>query len=94
MACKLTNLSDFTLDKKLSCPEAGRRRFGVWQGLTKFGWCKNHFQINLSQGTGEGFFRKINKKLPSASVPGLYYFAKRNETKRNETRWDRTKLKE
>ena len=26
MACKLTNLSDFTPDKKLSCSEAGRRR--------------------------------------------------------------------
>ena len=26
MACKLTNLSDFTPDKNLSCSEAGRRR--------------------------------------------------------------------
>ena len=48
MACKLTNLSDFTPDKNLSCSEAGRRRLEIWPGSTKFGSCKNHFQTNLS----------------------------------------------
>ena len=36
--------------------------------MTKFGRSKNH-QAHLSQGTGDRFFRKINKDLPSASGP-------------------------
>ena len=35
MACKLTNLSDFTPDKNLSCSEAGRRRLRSLVSLAK-----------------------------------------------------------
>ena len=35
MTCKLTNLSDFTPDKNLSCSEAGRRRLQSLGSLAK-----------------------------------------------------------
>ena len=52
MVCKLTNLSDFTPDKNLSCSEASDGVSEVWYALTK------------SEGTGDRFFRKINKICP------------------------------
>ena len=65
MTCILTNLSDFTPEKNLSCSEAGQRCLWSLVSLDKI-WYIYHW-AHLSQGTGDRFFPKINKNLPNAS---------------------------
>lgn len=64
MACKLTDLSDFTPDK--ICPALREDHDEVCKPSTKFGRSKND-RAHLFQGTVDRFFRKISKKLPSMS---------------------------
>ena len=82
MACKLTNLSDFTSDKNfvlLPGRTTASRKFGKP--------LQNKHRSHLSQGTGDRFFRKI-KIYPVRPGPFRDCFIKKEICQSLENRYE------